>query len=226
MDLNDRILLIRNDSTDISEFIEEYKPFIAACASGVVKRFLYYGEDDELSIGLSAFYEAIMAYEKDKGAFLSFARGVIQRRVIDYLRKQRKHAESLFIDKNGEEWRVMEYEASMSRYESGIEENELKREIQALEEDLSEYGIKFADMLKLCPKHNKLIKQIQKTAHIFVNNEELYMNFRQNKRLPIIELSKISQIPQKKIERFRKYIIVVSIIIYGGYERLKEYIKG
>ena len=43
---------------------------------------------DEFSIGLQAFNEALDAYQSDKGAsFLYFAKMVINRRVIDYIRK-------------------------------------------------------------------------------------------------------------------------------------------
>lgn len=46
---------------------------------------------DEFSIGLQAFNEALDAYQSDKGAsFLYFAKMVINRRVIDYIRKNKK----------------------------------------------------------------------------------------------------------------------------------------
>ncbi len=49
-----------------------------------------YGIDEELSIALMAFNEAIDGYDTSKGSFLSFAKLVINRRLIDYLRKKTK----------------------------------------------------------------------------------------------------------------------------------------
>lgn len=52
---------------------------------------------DEFSIGLQAFNEALDAYQSDKGAsFLYFAKMVINRRVIDYIRKKKFNQEYPF----------------------------------------------------------------------------------------------------------------------------------
>jgi RNA polymerase sigma factor len=45
------------------------------------------------------------------------------------------------------------------------------------------------------------------------------------KYLPIAELERVSELPRKLIERFRKYIIAVVIIAIGDYEYIKDYIK-
>ena len=50
------------------------------------------GQDEELSIVLLAFYEAILGYEKNRGAFLAYASRGIRNRLIDYYRKEKKHA--------------------------------------------------------------------------------------------------------------------------------------
>ncbi|ATA59272.1 RNA polymerase sigma factor SigI [Geobacillus stearothermophilus] len=58
-----------------NELIEQYKPFIAKTASSVCKRFIR-EEDDEASIGLIAFNEAIEKYAPHKGgSFLSREKG-------------------------------------------------------------------------------------------------------------------------------------------------------
>ena len=51
------------------------------------------GQDEELSIVLLAFYEAILGYEKKRGAFLAYASRGIRSRLIDYYRKEKGPSE-------------------------------------------------------------------------------------------------------------------------------------
>ncbi|MNI48906.1 RNA polymerase sigma factor SigI [compost metagenome] len=50
-------------------------------------------------------------------------------------------------------------------------------------------------------------------------------NFTRNKTLNIKELEKVTNIPRKKIERARRYIVAVLIILVGDYEYLRDYIS-
>lgn len=89
--LEQSVLLIQQgDRTLLNEIIDNYKPFIAKTVSSVCKRYIY-ETDDEFSIGLIAFNEAIEKYSPEKGSsLLSFSEVLIKRRVIDYIRKQTK----------------------------------------------------------------------------------------------------------------------------------------
>lgn len=49
-----------------NELIQQYKPFIAKTVSSVCKRYID-EKDDEFSIGLIAFNEAIEKYSPEKG---------------------------------------------------------------------------------------------------------------------------------------------------------------
>ena len=46
------------------------------------------------------------------------------------------------------------------------------------------------------------------------------------KRLPIKELEKQVNVSRKTIERNRKYIIAISIILFGEFDYLRDYLKG
>lgn len=226
MNIDEKAIFVKNNYLDISEFIEEYKPFIAACASGVVKRFLIFGEDDELSIALSAFYEAVTDYKKNKGSFLSFAKAVIQRRLIDYLRRQKRtKLETFSIDETPEEWQGIDSEISMWQYKIERHEESLRDEINVLESMLEVYGISFSELIENSPRHAKLVEDMKRAASALVCDRLLFEKFKENMRLPIKELSEMTKIPQKKIERFRKYIIVVSVILDGDFEYLKDYVR-
>lgn len=56
-----------------NDLIQQYKPFIAKTVSSVCKRYID-EKDDEFSIGLIAFNEAIEKYSAEKGnSLLAFA---------------------------------------------------------------------------------------------------------------------------------------------------------
>ena len=95
--LEETILKIQQgDSKLRNDIIHSYKPFIAKTASTVCNRYIT-ESDDEFSIGMIAFNEAIDKYSSEKGSSLiAFAEIIIKRRVIDYLRSQSKRKESAF----------------------------------------------------------------------------------------------------------------------------------
>lgn len=59
----------RKDIRFCDEFILKYKPFIISEVSSFMKRAVDEYSDDEFSIGMIAFYEAVRTYREDRGAF-------------------------------------------------------------------------------------------------------------------------------------------------------------
>ena len=51
------------------EFIEKHIPFIISCISKFTGRYVSIENDDEYSIGMIAFVEAIEKYKEEKGDF-------------------------------------------------------------------------------------------------------------------------------------------------------------
>ena len=105
--LEETVLLIQQgEQYLLDEIIHAYKPFIAKTVSSVCRRYIY-ETDDEFSIGLIAFNEAIEKYSTERGSsLLSFSEVIIKRRVIDYIRKQSKNQHlslDLTNEKNDEE---------------------------------------------------------------------------------------------------------------------------
>lgn len=89
--IEDIVFNIQNNGGDKEAFIVQYQPFIRKSISSVCRRYIT-EQDDEYSIGLFAFNEAIEQYSYKKGkSFLAFANLLIKRDVIDYIRKESKH---------------------------------------------------------------------------------------------------------------------------------------
>lgn len=230
--LEENVFLIQQgNQTILNETIASYKPFIAKTVSSVCKRYIH-ETDDEFSIGLISFHEAIEKYSPEKGSsLLSFAEVLIKRRVIDYIRKQSRnqHISYDFSDDSLEEesyGNLIVNELSVEDYYKKIEEQHRKDEILRFQQSLKTYDLKFSDLVEKSPKHADARKNAMMVAKVLIENEELKNSLIDKKRLPIKQLEEVVNLSRKTIERNRKYIIAIALILMGDYVYMKDYIKG
>ena len=71
----------KEDLQKADDLIRDYIPFIRSEASKCISR-LCTEQDDEYSIAMIAFHEAILGYERGRGAFLSYASMLIRSRTM------------------------------------------------------------------------------------------------------------------------------------------------
>jgi RNA polymerase sigma factor len=227
--VNERVEKIKNDEKAINIFVEEYKPFISSCVQRATGKYFRFGEDDELSIGMIAFVEAINSYESMKGNFLSFAQNIIKRRLIDYYRKEKKHSNVISLngtyEEDGETEKDLSVEVSIDNYSKEMLEEARRHELEELKYELQKWDISFAELVDASPKHDKTRKICKEIIKFLFSQPVLVTNILQKKYLPIAEIEKNLKIPRKKIERARKYIIAVLLIKMGDYELIKEFIE-
>lgn len=210
MDINDRVYAAKSDDLEREKLISDYTPFIKKQLSQLTNKYIDDRNSDELSIGLIAFNEAIDIYDSMKGSFLSFSGILIKRRLIDYLRKN--HIENTIpLDL---------YRESGDDFES---ENR-KLEMLSFVSLLSIYNISLADLVKQSPKHSDTRKISAKIAHKICESKILLEYLKSKKTLPVKELVHNLNISRKTIERHRKYIIALVIIISEDLPMLKQYI--
>ncbi len=226
--INARIEGIRDDENETNRFVEEYKPFIAACTEKVTGRYMSYGKDDELSIAMLAFVEAIRTFDQSKGNFFSFSRNVIKRRLIDYYRSENRHNKVIslhvYMDEQDEEFDLSSGEAVQAYSEQKISEYR-RLELEELGRELKEWKITFSDLAEASPKHEKTRKQCSEIVGLILSRPDMLQQIMVKKYLPVAEIEKALRLPRKLMERFRKYIIAVVVIATGDYEYIREYIK-
>ncbi|WP_442854422.1 RNA polymerase sigma factor SigI [Bacillus sp. FJAT-29937] len=230
--MEETVYLIQQGDTILqNELIHSYKPFIAKTVSSVCKRYIH-DSDDEFSIGLIAFNEAIQKYSPEKGSSLiSFSEVLIKRRVIDYIRTQSKH-QVLKLDYSANEreedqtGNTIENELSLNDYKRKTDEELRREEILQFNEVLNQFELSFNDLLQQSPKHADARKNAMMVAQLIAEHSELKQMLLEKKRLPIKQLENYVSISRKTIERNRKYIIAMSLILIGDYVYLRDYIKG
>jgi RNA polymerase sigma factor len=230
--INERVMHIKLTKDEKNIFIEEYKPFIAAAVEKVTGRYVSYGQDEELSIALMAFDEAIVSYDSDKGNFLSFAQNVIRRRLIDYFRKEQKHKAVTYISEYSTEEadgtevfeQVIAAEEAQNKYYQQ-EINQLRRqELVQLKQELSVWGIKFEDVAKSSPKHAGTKSSYLDILKYIIDRPELVKRIKAKQYLPVAEIEEGTKLPRKTIERSRNYVVAAMIILTGDYYCIREFI--
>lgn len=226
--INARIEGIQDNVKEINRFVEEYKPFIASCAEKVAGRYMNYGLDDELSIAMFAFVEAINSFDQTKGNFFSFSRNVIKRRLIDYYRSEKRHKNvislNMYLEEQGEEFDISSGEAVRAYSEKKVSEFR-KLEMEELGKELTDWKITFTDLAEASPRHEKTRKQCSEIVGLILSRPDMLKQVMVKKYLPVAEIEKALRLPRKLIERFRKYIITVVVIATGDYEYIRDYIK-
>jgi len=229
--LEDQIdLAQRGDTGLVNELILSYQPFIAKCVSEVCKR--YVGKDeDEFSVGMIAFHDAIHLYSRDRGAsFLTFAQVIVKRKVIDYLRKENRQKVRTYLDQHEDEDEITDNPIMVSEARKIHALNQeawlRKQEIIQLTAELREYKISFEELTEIAPKHQDARQSAMFAAKQLLNDEELKAYVLKKKRLPIKKLLKLVPVSKKTLERNRKYILTIFIILAGDYDYLREYIEG
>jgi RNA polymerase sigma factor len=226
--LEDAIKRIKAGDNDLKEkLLIDYKPFIIKSISKVTKRYVDEKNSDELSIGYMAFNEAIDCYNTNKGCgFLSFCDSVIQRRVIDYVRKNSKHAKTYPLSHfEGEDGEAFEEKYLSIAADTQYEHVETKEEIMAFEEKLGAYGITLEELVVCCPKHKDSKLLSIDIARVIADRDDLFEKLDRKKCVPMSDLMKLVNVNPKTVERNRKFIIAVVLILRSDIEILKGYIN-
>ncbi|GKU75901.1 RNA polymerase sigma factor SigI [Paenibacillus sp. L3-i20] len=227
------IIKIRQGEEHLREqFIAEYSPYIAKVTSGFCKRYIEPGSDDEFSVAMLAFNEAINHFDSDAGkSFLGFAKTVIQRRLIDHVRKEQRHLQVVpysMFDSEAEDqstYNVLDTKQAMAAHETNRADTERKMEIAELSQELGKYGITFAELVELSPKHADSRMMLIGIAGTLAADANLLEVLRQTGRMPIKELILACAVSRKTIERNRKYIIAIAIIMTGAYPYMNDYLR-
>lgn len=213
------------------QILRQYMPFVARSASRASSRYIHRGEDDEFSIALAAFNEAIDRYDGSRGSsFLGFADTVIRRRLIDYFRSKEMRVRDIpmaeFESEDEEEhpYNHVEIRRSLEAYEAHQVAEARREEIERYSAWLADFGITLEELVELSPKHADARWNAIQVAKVIAANPKFTDYLMRKKSLPLKELTEEVGVSRKTLERQRKYIIAITLILIGDFEMLREYI--
>lgn len=214
------------------QFIADYKPYVTKVTSRFCKRYIDPSRDDEFSIALMAFNEAINQFSAESGrSFIGFAETVIRRRLIDYVRKEQRHTLSVpysaydMQDDDDQTYNPIETKQALQAYELKRSSDDRKLEIIEYTKELESFGILFNELVECSPKHVDSRKMLLRIAGELCSHTKLIEQLRLTGKLPVKELTELCAVSRKTIERNRKYIIAVSFILEGSYPFLRDYLN-
>ncbi len=218
----------KSDSVKADDLISAYLPFIRSEAAKHMARNCT-EQDDEYSIAMVAFYEAIMGYDKSRGAFLNYAAMLIKSRILDYNRKEARHKGIISIyskEGDGEQTLADTLADSNDYFEQTVNRESVANEIKEFAVVLSEYGICFSDVADNCPKQSRSVERCKSAIHYAVKTPKVLDDLKRTKRVPLAEIVNGSGADRKTLERHRKYILAMLLIELNGYGAIRSCLHG
>lgn len=222
-----RVAEAQGDLKAADDLVRQYLPFIKSETAKFIHRPPMEGQDDELSIAMFAFHEAVLRYQKEKGAFLSFASLQIRSRLIDYYRKENRHGNVISL------YRQDEADAPMLLEKTDFGEDPIslqqarkatREEILEFSAQLKGFGLSLGDIADNCPKQQRTLAACYCALQYAKQNPELLEIFLQTKKLPLKQLSEGSDAERKTLERHRKYMMALLLAYTNGYEIIRGHL--
>ena len=222
--VDEMALLAAKDDEILETLIKKERAYILACAGKTLSRHVEKGGEEE-GVAMEAFVEAVKSYSYEKGGFLSFAKLVISRRIIDWVRREKRRENIILMDPADVviSKDLNDFEHSMLNQEPEIL---VAEEIGSLSKVLKEYGFTFMDIASASPKALKTREACKQAIQYILGSDILLEEVRSRKMLPVKTLEKKLGIPRKVLERHRKYIVTVIEITKGDYPYLNPYVKS
>ncbi len=221
-----RVALAKKDKSESDALISDYMPFIKSETAKFINRSPEQS-DDELSIAMFAFYEAICNYSKLRGSFLKFAALQIKNRLIDYYRREKRNMGNISLNMPDEE-NKNELIDTIGDSRNEFSENEIreatKQEIDELSAQMEEFGVSFTDIAENSPKQRRTLEICGKAVRYARNNPQILTDFLRTKRVPLAALADGAGVERKTLERHRRYLVAVLLICTNGYEIMRGHI--
>ena len=228
--VNEKAVRAAQDDSYMNEFIAENKTFILGCAGKQAGRYIS-ESDDEFSIAMYAFFTAITKYNTDQGDFLPFAGLVIKRRLTDYYRTQQRFSDEhsvspeVFSGNTDDDGEVQAIHYEVAEKLADRPALTAADEIHTVNDIFSRFGFSFMELSEVSPKASKTKRQCAQAVRAIISSPIILETLRSTHKLPIKALAAQSSVPVKVLERHRKYIIAVTIILTGNFPILAEYMK-
>lgn len=225
-DIVTKVYAAKGDSLAADELVRQYLPFIRAEAAKTLRRGIS-ESDDELSIAMMAFHEAVLAYERLRGAFLPFAAKAIRNRIIDYQRSEQRHRNQLSLDEPGnEDDRTLSETLDTGTDPIGAhtDRTAARQELAHFALGLSEFGLSLTDIADNCPRQERTLRACHRALNWAKADPQLLEQTVRSKKLPITALAAGAGVERKTLERHRKYMMALILAYTNGFEIIRGHL--
>lgn len=221
MNETEKILQAQRDPIVREKLLIENDAYIRRCASKAAGRYVD-SHDDAYSEALIAFNDAVTAYRPDKGSFYALASTTIQNRMTDLLRRESRSGTIIpfsSLTTQDDDGNEQSFEAA----DSAPVMSDTALEIEALQQELQDFGISFFDLPKASPKFGRTKTACREVIHWLVSRPDLVCSIREKKCLPASQITDVLHTGSKILERNRSYIIAGVLICAGDYPVMQDF---
>ena len=204
---------------NLEDLIQRHMAFIIRTISNLTGRYVAVENDEEFSIALSAFAEAVAKYEEERGSFLGFAKLVMESRLKTYLAREQVRPREVSLEvlyESGQDFPDESQSAS-----SG--EN-LHEEVMLYKRELSLFGLTLEVLADEAPKHRDTRRNALGIAEKASNDPPTVKITYAKKRLPIRGVARIAQVTEKVVKRSKDFILAAMIIFVKEFPGLNRFI--
>ncbi len=206
---------------NLENLIQQNMPFLIKTVSNLTGRYVEIENDEEFSIALSAFAEAVERYDPERGSFLSFVRLVIESRLKSYFIYKSKEPENQSIDELHQEGFQFADSDDYFREDTSA----LREEIDEYKRELLYFGMTLEYLADHSPKHRDTRINSIHIAEEASNDEETVTKTYEKRRLPIRLVASVAKVTEKIVKRNKVFILATMIIFVKNLSYLIQWIS-
>jgi len=213
--LEQTVLQIQSGNETLrNALIAEYQHRVAKTAGNYCRKYIDPSKDDEFTIALSAFNEAIDRYKQNaEQPFLEFADTLIVHRLSEY------------VNRGGRIMQPIRPLLDDDTYEKPFGLKERQGELKDLGEALEHFGISFADLAEESPEDADTRSMLFGAGRTMAEDADLMRRLLKTRKLPAKELTAKISVPRKVVERHANYIAMLAFLYNGPFPHLRDYWK-
>ena len=205
----ERVYAAKGDALACDMLARDYISFIEDETANALNCDVAEIRDDEMSIAMFAFHEAVETYERERGTFMGYAAYTIGRKLDEQERRQRWHRGFDFVEEEGAQ----------------AIKQAAKDEIVKLTALLKEYGLNFSDIADNCPKQERALEACRIALKYAMDRPQLMEELKQSKRLPLARICEGTGIDRRVLDRFNKYILAMILVYSSDCDNIKRYLR-
>lgn len=204
---------------NLDRLIEHHMAFLLRTVSHFTGRYVSVENDEEFSIALLAFSEAVKRYDAERGNFLGFAKVVIESRLKNYVGQKGREKKEISLE-------AMQEEGIDFAKETESENQNLHEEILLYREELLKFGLTLEILADHAPKHCDTRKTAVNTAEKASQDQDTVEETYRKRKLPIRRVARIAHVTEKMVKGSKEFILAVMIIFVKRFPGLFYWIKG
>lgn len=189
----------------LTELVEQNLPFIIRTVSTMTGRYVSVQQDEEFSIALRAFAEAVERFDETRGSFLPYAALVMRSRLMTYLEQERRRQrEELSLE-------AME-EAGTELADQKTQESDLRMEIRIYREELQKFGLTLEELADHAPSHRDTRRCAIAAAERAAGEEAIVRRTYEKKKLPVRAVAVLCGLSEKVVKTSRVFILGTMVV--------------